>query len=66
MDVEGYLNKTLICKLHDALYFLAHLEEIDMHDFNKLNNQILLNYLLSIHFKNRKSSRITGLRKFII
>ncbi|WP_279166931.1 hypothetical protein [Thomasclavelia cocleata] len=65
MVVEGCLNKTLICRLHDA-HFFVYLEEIDIQDLKKLNNQMLSNYLLFIHFQNRKSSGITGLRKFIM
>lgn len=70
MENEGYSKKTISCRLHDARYFLAYIEDNNVFNMKDVNHQLLSNYILSEHFENRQtagiSTEIIGLRKFII
>lgn len=70
MEHEEYSTKTVLCRLHDARYFLLYLEDNNVFNTKDISNQMISNYILSEHFENRKiagiSAEIIGLRKFII
>lgn len=66
---EEYSTKTILCRLHDARYFLVYLENNNVFNTKDISHQMISNYILSEHFENRKivgiSAEIIGLRKFI-
>ena len=70
MEHEEYSTKTILCRLHDARYFLLYLEDNNVFNTKDISHQMISNYILSEHFENRKiagvSAEIIGLRKFII
>lgn len=69
LENEEYSTKTILCRLHDARYFLVYLENNNVFNTKDISHQMISNYILSEHFENRKiagiSAEIIGLRKFI-